>query len=334
MTTSFARIIEFENLHTAYRGARVCKRYRSSILKFGYQLEENLLALRWELTHKTYLHGGYREFVVTDSKKRTIKAAPFRDRVVHHAICNIIEPILDRGFIYDSYACRKGKGTHAAIVRLEHFIKSLRSRTREEGMQRTRLYCLKCDVSKYFDNVDHEILLELLRKKIKDDDVLWLLRQIIASNQHGIPIGNLTSQLFANVYLNELDHFVKRELRERWYLRYMDDFLVLGSDKRHLLECKERIRAFLRDRLKLQLHPKKAEIFPIDPGVDFLGYVVRRGKRFLRKATVKRFLKKKRRYEAMARNGKLPEQVLENACASWRGYASFADAHRLMFGGK
>jgi hypothetical protein len=182
--------------------------------------------------------------------------------------------------------------------------------------------------------VDHEILLELLRKKIKDDDVLWLLRQIIASNQHGIPIGNLTSQLFANVYLNELDHFVKRELRERWYLRYMDDFLVLGSDKRHLLECKERIRAFLRDRLKLQLHPKKAEIFPIDPGVDFLGYVVRRGKRFLRKATVKRFLKKKRRYEAMARNGKLPEQVLENACASWRGYASFADAHRLMFGGK
>lgn len=127
MTTLFNRVADFQNLHVAYRGARVCKRYRSSILKFGYKLEENLLALRWELAHKTYKHGGYREFVVTDSKKRTIKAAPFRDRVVHHAVCNIIEPILDKGFIYDSYACRKGKGTHAAILRLEYFIKSLRS---------------------------------------------------------------------------------------------------------------------------------------------------------------------------------------------------------------
>jgi len=127
MTDLFSRIVDFENLHTAYRGARVCKRYRSSILKFGYQLEENLFALRYELTRKIYKHGGYREFVVTDSKKRTIKAAPFRDRVVHHAICNVIEPILDRSFVYDSYACRKGKGTHAAIRRLEYFIRSLQS---------------------------------------------------------------------------------------------------------------------------------------------------------------------------------------------------------------
>ncbi len=139
MTGLFSRIVDFQNLHTAYRGARVCKRYRSSILKFGYKLEENLLALRYELIQKTYKHGGYREFVVTDSKKRTIKAAPFRDRVVHHAVCNIIEPILDKGFVYDSYACRKRKGTHAAIRRLEYFIKSLGSGTRERERERDEM---------------------------------------------------------------------------------------------------------------------------------------------------------------------------------------------------
>ncbi|MDP3947768.1 MAG: reverse transcriptase/maturase family protein, partial [bacterium] len=274
---------------------------------------------------------------------RAIKAAPFRDRVVHHALCNIIEPILDRGFVYDSYACRRGKGTHAAILRLEYFIKSLRSSQRErkcgaatpldsrEARHLTgQVYCLKCDISKYFDNVDHEILLGMLRRKIQDEDILWLLREIIASNPKGIPIGNLTSQLFANVYLNELDHFVKRELREKCYIRYLDDFLILGLDKKRLHEDKERIKTFLRDRLKLAMHSKKTEIFPIDRGVDFLGYVVRDGRRFLRKSTIKRFIKKKRCHEAMVQNGKRTEASLQNVRASWRGYASFADSYKLM----
>jgi RNA-directed DNA polymerase len=138
MADLFTRVVEFENLHAAYRGARVCKRYRSPILKFGYHLEENLLALRYQLEQKTYRHGPYREFVVLDSKKRVIKAAPFRDRVVHHAVCNVIDPILDSGFIYDSYACRKGKGVHAAVRRLEYFIKVLRSATRVRERERER----------------------------------------------------------------------------------------------------------------------------------------------------------------------------------------------------
>lgn len=327
MPDLFSEVVDFTNFHRAYNDARQNKRYRSSILKFGYHLEENLLALRSELTYKTYRHGGYREFVVTDSKKRTIKAAPFRDRVVHHAVCNIIEPILEKGFIYDSYACRKGKGTRAAILRLEYFIKIL-SGPRE--IIPAKIYCLKCDVSKYFDNVDHEMLIEMLRRKIYDENILWLLREIIASNPQGIPIGNLTSQLFANIYLNELDHFVKRELHKKYYLRYMDDFLILGLDKKHLHEDKERIRIFLRDQLKLEMHPKKAEIFPIDRGIDFLGYVISDGKRFLRKSTVKRFMKKKRRYETMVKNGKRTQMSFQNACASWRGYAKFADAYKLM----
>ena len=169
-------------------------------------------------------------------------------------------------------------------------------------------------------------MLEMLRRKIRDENILWLLREIIQSNPKGIPIGNLTSQLFANVYLNELDHFVKRELHEKYYLRYMDDFLILGTDKKHLYEDKERIRIFLRDRLKLELHPKKAEIFPINCGLGFLGYVLKDGKRYLRKSTVKRFMKKKRRYEAMVKNGKLTEAFLQNAVASWRGYAAFAQS--------
>ena len=330
MPDLFARIVEFENLHTAYRGARMNKRYRNSILKFGYALEENLLALQRELMHKTYTHGGYREFIIADSKKRTIKAAPFRDRVVHHALCNIIEPLLDKGFIYDSYACRRGKGTHSAILRLEHFIKSLRSSSRERNETHHKIYCLKCDISKYFDSVDHKILFGILRRKISDEDILWLLREIITSNQKGIPIGNLTSQLFANVYLNELDHFIKRVLHKKYYIRYMDDFLILGLDKKRLHEDKKRIQIFLCNNLKLIMHPKKAEIFPIDTGIDFLGYVIYDHKRFLRKSTVKRFIKKKRNCERMVKNGKLTEASLKNTVASWRGYASFADSYKLM----
>ncbi len=342
MSDLFLEVFNFANLHRAYKGARKCKRYRSSILKFGYELEKNLLALRAELARKTYRHGRYREFIVADSKKRTIKAAPFRDRVVHHAVCNVIEPILEKGFIYDSYACRVGKGTHAAVIRLEKFIKTLfgerdevcRARLPSPTAQavggQAKIYCLKCDISKYFDDVDHKILFEILRRKIKDENVLWLLNEIIRSNPRGIPIGNLTSQLFANVYLNELDHYVKRILREKYYVRYVDDFLILGLDKKHLREDKEKIRIFLRERLKLELHPKKAEIFPIDQGVDFLGYVVRGNRRFLRKSTVKRFLKKRRRYAALLRKGKTSDTFIRNMHASWRGYASFADSYKLM----
>jgi len=325
----FERIADFENLRRAYLGARKRKHYRSSILKFGYKLEENLLALRRELIRKTYRHGGYREFVVTDSKKRIIKAAPFRDRVVHHAFCNIIELILDRGFVYDSYACRRGKGTHAAVRRLESFLRSLCGVVRESNPA-LRVHCLKCDIVKYFNNVNHEILLELLQEKIRDKDVLWLCREIIHSNPRGIPIGNLTSQLFANVYLNELDHFVKRELHEKYYLRYMDDFLVLGVDKKRLRENKKRIETFLRDKLKLALHPKKAEVFPIDRGVDFLGYVIRDNRRLLRKSTVKRFLKKRKCYVKLLEEGKMSRETIRNIRNSWRGYAKFAGSYRLM----
>lgn len=325
MAYLYDRVVAFANLHQSYLAARKCKRYRHAVLKFGFSLEENLLALKRELGRKTYQHGGYREFTVVEAKMRTIKAAPFRDRVVHHALCNVIEPIFERGFIFDSYACRKGKGTHAAVRRLEKFIHALRSST-EGGA----VYCLKCDVSKYFDSINHDVLRSLIQKKIRDKDVIWLCDTIIASNAPGIPIGNLTSQLFANVYLNELDYFVKRVLHERYYVRYMDDFLILGVDKKRLREDKESIRAFLKKRLQLQLHPKKAEIFPCATGVDFLGYVVRDGKRLLRKTTVKRFLKRQKRMRALRDDGGAMPPRAGSGCAAWRGYTHGADAYMLL----
>lgn len=194
---------------------------------------------------------------------------------------------------------------------------------------RPRIYCLKCDISKYFDSVNHGILLGILHRKITDPDVLRLIEEIIRSHPSGIPIGNLTSQLFANVYLNELDQFVKRVLRERYYIRYMDDFLILGLEKRHLHDAKERIQTYLRDALTLELHPRKAQIFPADREIDFLGYVIRGRRRLLRKSTVERMRKKMKRYAAMVETGALPAARLENALASWRGYVKFADAYRL-----
>jgi len=285
----FEKICSFENLHLAYLKARTCKRYRSYILEFSFYLEENLLKLQEELQNQTYQHGRYREFIIHDSKKRHIKAAPFRDRVVHHALCNIIEPIFDKGFIYDSYACRKGKGTHRGVKRLQKFLKNELNK-----------YCLKCDISKYFESIDHQILLSIIQKKISDKKTIWLIREILESTCEepgkGIPIGNLTSQLFANIYLNELDQFVKHRLRVRYYLRYMDDFLILGKEKSYLWGILREIQKFLNNNLSLKLHPKKVQILPVRKGIDFLGYRVFKDYRLLRKSTVKRFIKRTKVY--------------------------------------
>lgn len=327
----FDKICSFENLYLAYLKARKSKRYRPYVLEFSRNLEGNLLKLQYELQNQIYQHGGYREFFICDSKKRKIKAPSFRDRIIHHALCNVIDPIFDWSFIYDSYACRVQKGVHQAVKRLEYFLRSLNTKLRE-NKPAPLIFCLKCDISKYFENICHDNLFCLLKKKITDKKVLNLLKKIIDSTpgDKGIPIGNLTSQLFANSYLNELDRFIKHRLRIKYYIRYMDDFLILGPDKKHLHEDKERIKAFLRDRLKLELHPKKAEIFPIDKGVDFLGYVVRGNRRLLRKSTVKRFLKKRKRYARLLREGKVSSETIRNVHNSWRGYAKFADSYKLM----
>lgn len=324
----FEKICSFKNLHSAYFKARKSKRYRSYVLKFNFNLEENLLDLQKNLLNLTYQPGPYCEFSICDSKKRLIKAPDFRDRVVHHALCNIIEPIFDKGFIYDSYACRRGKGTHLTIKRLEKFIKSLKVKSKENAIN-AKIYCLKCDISKYFGDINHRLLFGFIAKQIQDKKVLWLVKQIIESDSPGIPIGNLTSQLFANIYLNELDQFIKHHLRIKYYIRYMDDFLILSHDKNYLRSIKEQIRIFLRDYLKLELHPKKAEIFPIDKGVDFLGYIILDNHRRLRKSTVKRFIKRMKIYKKRIIKGKMNKRFFEFSLWSWFAYARFANSWKL-----
>lgn len=321
----FNQICSFQNLHLAYLKARKCKRYRAEILRFSYNLEDNLLQLQEQLLNQTYQHGGYRVFTVCDSKKRQIKAAPFRDRVVHHALCNIIEPIFDVVFIYDSYACRKEKGTHKAIKRSERFLRSLCNKAepvRGGGLEERKIYCLECDISKYFANINHKVLYSLIAKKLSDEKTLWLLKKIIKSDKEmpnkGIPIGNLTSQLFANIYLNTLDQFVKHQLRFKHYIRYMDDFLLLGDSKIELHQIKEKIQEFLQEQLKIELHPKKVNIFPIEKGIDFLGYRIYGNYRLLRKKTIKRFIKRTKACKD------------EESIQSWLAYAEFANSWRLI----
>ncbi|MDD3292780.1 MAG: reverse transcriptase/maturase family protein [Candidatus Pacebacteria bacterium] len=282
----FPKVVDFKNIHLSYLKTRKRKKYASKALKFSFNLERNLLEIKRELILKTYKHGKYSEFIVYDSKKRTIKAPCFKDRVVHHALCNIIEPIFDKSFVSDSYACRNNKGTHKGIKRLKAFLKN-----------ENNCYCLKCDISKYFDNINHNVLISFVKRKIKDKEIIWLIQGIVKSSykdeeDKGIPIGNLTSQLFANIYLNELDQFIKHVLRKRKFIRYMDDFLILDKEKKQMRILKEVIRLFLSKNLKLKFNPKKVDIFPLFLGIDFLGYILYRDYVLLRKSTVKRLLKK------------------------------------------
>ncbi|MFH1567835.1 MAG: reverse transcriptase/maturase family protein, partial [Gemmatimonadota bacterium] len=227
----YGRVCAFDNLAAAARKARRGKRHKADVARFEFHLERELLRLRAELTAKAWEPGAYRCFVVHEPKRRLISAAPYRDRVVHHALCNVIEPLLERGFIHDSYANRRGKGTHRAVQRYT------------ELCRRSR-YALQCDIRRYFPSIDHAILYGQMERRIKDPEVLWLVRRIIDSSnpqepvhtyfpgddlftpferRKGLPIGNLTSQFFANVYLDGLDHFAKRRLGCRSYIRYVDD---------------------------------------------------------------------------------------------------------------
>jgi retron-type reverse transcriptase len=295
------QVISFEALLCAAEKARKGKRFRPAVAAFHFDQERALWKLHEELSSKTYRPGAYRSFFIYEPKKRQISAAPYRDRVVHHALVNVLEPIYERSFIADSYACRRDKGTHAAVDRCQEFARRFR-------------YVLKADIQKFFPSLDHEIAKELVARKIKDPDVLWLVGRIIdhsnpqeevlnyfpddnlftpAERRRGIPIGNQTSQFFANVYLDPLDHFVKDRLGIKGYVRYVDDFLVFSDDKSYLADVREQIRDFLVG-LRLRLHPKKSVVFPVKSGIRFLGYRAFPTHRLLPKENVRRFRRRVR----------------------------------------
>ncbi|MGA7933011.1 MAG: RNA-directed DNA polymerase [Kovacikia sp.] len=274
-------VIAFPNLLQAHRQAQKGKRYRRNVLAFNHNLESELLGLREELLTQTYHPGAYRTFEIVEPKRRMISAAPYRDRVVHHALCNVIVPLIEPTFIHDSYANRVGKGSHRALQRFTQFARSKR-------------YALQCDIQAYFPSIDHELLKGLIRRKIKCNKTLWLIETIIdASNdqfpvvhhfpeddllapltrRRGLPIGNLTSQFFANVYLNGFDHFVKETLKAPQYLRYVDDFALFSDDQEWLMDARQAIEAYLAT-LRLKIHPVKSQISQTCGGANFLGFRV------------------------------------------------------------
>jgi len=323
----FEQIVAFDNLHQAYIKARQNKRYRSEVLSFSANLEEELLLLRRELIDRTYCTGRYRRFTVREPKTRLVAASPFRDRVVHHALCNIIGPIFEATFIHDSYACRVGKGTHAGADRVTEFL-------RHAHRQCGEVWVLKGDVAGYFPSVDHGILLRMIERKVRCPGTLWLVEEILDSWHtegrpgSGIPIGNLTSQLWANLYLNELDQFVKHELKRRWYVRYMDDWVVLANNKGELQQVRADIADFLGDHLVLQLN-SKTSVFPAAQGIDFLGYRIWATHRLLRKSSVKRMRCRLGKFERDYGSGAVELDHITASIMSWLGHASHADCYSL-----
>jgi hypothetical protein len=325
----YDQICSWENLLLAYRKAARGKRGRPAAAGFEHHLEDNLVALQEELLARTYAPGPYTSFYIHEPKRRLISAAPFRDRVVHHALCNVIEPIFERGFIADSYANRVGKGTHRALDRCQEFARRYR-------------YVLQCDVRQFFPSIDHAILRHTLARKLPDPAVLWLVDRILAGGvgvlseeyemawfpgddllaalrPRGLPIGNLTSQFWANCYLNPFDHFVKRELRCSGYLRYVDDMLLFAGDKATLWAWRGAVVERLAGR-RLTVHPG-AHPRPVTEGIPFLGFVVYPDRRRLKRRKCIAF---QRRFLALVRRCTAGNIALDQLTASAQGWANHA----------
>jgi len=286
----FSKIISLENFYSAWREFRRGKGSRPDVQEFDFYLEDNLFRLARELEQKSYSHSNYAAFNINDPKPRRIHKASVRDRVVHQALFRQIQLLFDRTFIFDSYSCRTGKGTHRAVCRLEQFLRKATSNYHRNT------FVLQCDIQKFFYNIDHNILFNLISKKVKDKEAIWLIQKVIKSFQtekdKGLPLGNVTSQLFANVYLNELDQFAKHNLKARYYIRYCDDFLIINNNISILSGIVIEINNFLNSKLDLDLHPKKIIIKKLSQGVDFLDYINLPHYRVLRTRTKNRMLKR------------------------------------------
>lgn len=313
------------------------KTRKEDVLEFKFKLEDNIFRLHRELKNKTYEHSHYSKFFVQDPKLRIIHKASVRDRVLHHAVFRIIYPFFDKGFIFDSYSCRTEKGTHRAVNRLEKFCRKLSKNNTKN------IFILKCDIKKFFDSVDQNILLELVKNKIKDDNAIWLIEKIIKSfvtsprpllhkergNSVGLPLGNVTSQVFANIYLNELDQFVKHKLKVKYYLRHCDDFLFLAERKDDLEKLILPIGGFLKKNLKLMLHPNKIIIRKYSQGIDFLGYVVLPHFRVLRTKTKRRMFKKIRFNKEKLETGDINEDSFNQSLQSYYGMLKHCKGRKL-----
>ncbi|MBL7160908.1 MAG: hypothetical protein ISS93_03615 [Candidatus Aenigmarchaeota archaeon] len=325
----YSELCSFRNLELAFRKAKRNKRYKKDVQDFEFKLEDNLLELKRELETLSYHPQPLTKFSIRDPKTRLISASHFRDRVVHHALCNIIQPIFERTFIYDSCANQIGKGTTLALQRFNQFKQKVSGNGRLENHAKDGNmvvgYALKADIRHYFDTIDHGVLLRCIRRKISDREVIWLIQKILGNHKlkqpcKGMPIGNLTSQFFANIYLSELDYFVKHGLRVKYYIRYVDDFVLLDISRERLEHCKERINSFLKG-LKLELHTDKSKVYPLHKGITFLGFKVFYYHKLLKKSNVRKMEKRLDRFRSVFKNNEMSYEDIVRSFESWMGYA-------------
>jgi len=350
-TKLYDKICSSDNLELAYRKARKRKSSRPDVQEFEQKSKENLQKLQQELITETYQPLPLKTFILRDPKTRKISKSDFRDRVVHHAICNLIEPIFEKRFIHDSYANRKGKGTSAAIKRFNQFKRKASSNgmkvhessdcndniNQKYNNNYVRGYILKADIRKYFDYVDHDILMQILSKKIADRRLIKLIEKILANHRtphlgKGMPLGNLTSQFFANIYLNELDQFVKHTLKARHYIRYVDDFVIFHKNRAVLQECQEKINLFLKRNLLLELHPQKSKIKPLAKGLDFVGYRIFYHYTLLRKRNRRKIGHKLNEIEELYKDKIISKETVDQMLNGWFGYMNGSNTYNLRQG--
>ncbi len=296
--------------------------------KFELHLEYHLFGLHKALITKNYTHDPHVEFVVHDPKRRNIHKASVRDRVLHQALFQKLYPVFDRHFIHDSYSSRENKGTHIGVARLEQACR------KETQNWRLPAYALKCDIRKFFDSIDKDILKQLLFEKINDPDVRLLIEKNLnsfeKSSGKGLPLGNVTSQLFANVYMNEFDQYVKHVLRAKHYFRYCDDFVVVSKDKNWLVEILPKMTQFLKERLLLDIHPHKVHLRKISIGIDFLGYVIRPHVKTVRNSTRRRIIRKVGLARKAVLGGEISIDEYNAIVESYKGVVSHARDRKLQ----
>ncbi len=331
----YPKIYSYKNLELAFKKAKKNKSNLIYVKEYEENLTLNLKLLQQELFYQVYRPTKLKKFIIRDPKTRVIRKSIFKDRIVHHALINILEPIYEKIFINDSYASRKNKGTHNALKRFDNFKRKVTNNgeliTNSKNNNMIQGYVLKADIRHFFDSVDQDLLIKILQKKIKDKKVINLITLILKNfeNDKGMPLGNLTSQFFANVYLNELDYFIKHKLKIKYYLRYVDDFVILHKDKKILNNHKTQINNFLKTELRLELHPDKSKIFHLYRGVNLLGLRVFYHHKLLRKRNLRQFYSKFNKLKTDYNQGKITKNNILESIQGWFGYAQHANTYKL-----
>ncbi|MBP6974783.1 MAG: group II intron reverse transcriptase domain-containing protein [Candidatus Pacebacteria bacterium] len=318
---TYNSIISVENLLFIWEKFICGKRNKKDVIQFQFELGTNIRYLNMDLKDKVYTHGAYEAFNISDPKPRNIHKATVRDRVVHHLVYKELYPYFHKRFIFDSYSCRNRKGTHRALDRFNDFARKV-----SENHTQT-CFVLKCDIKKFFANIDHTTLIKILERHILDVDILWLIKKILGSFYStidgvskanvGLPLGNLTSQLLVNIYMHEFDMFMKQELMVKYYIRYADDFVILSNDKKYLEDILPKMHKFLDEKLHLMMHENKVYIKTYDSGVDFLGWIHFPYHRQIRTTTKKKVARMLRHY---------PKQETVN---SYRGLLAHGNTYKF-----